>query len=187
MYNLAANPEEQAKLQKELDDTFGKPSPGKDVPSFDTCRNLKRLHAVIQESIRLRVTVPLGMRGNYKQDTKIGNYVVPKDATILPFTDGAHRDPVYFGNDVDKFRPERFIGDSPEAIKARKAFHGFGGGARMCVGFKFAEAELKAIFTYFLQRYTIQLVDPNMPSPSMVFESGVNAPKDKFSFIFKPR
>merc|ERR1712224_920390 len=145
MYNLAANPDVQENLFAELNGAFGKPARGKDIPSFEALRTLPLLHATIQESIRLRVTVPLGMRGNYRTDTQIGNVVVPKDATILPFTDGAHKDPTYFGKDVDDFRPERFMGDSAEAIKARKAFHGFGGGARMCVGFKFAEAELKAI------------------------------------------
>jgi len=185
LYNLAANPEEQKKLQQEIDTAFGKP--GNPPPEFEKVRTLKRLHAVVQESIRMRVTVPLGMRGNYRQDVEIGKYTIPKDATILPFTDGAHKDPAYFGADVDTFRPDRFMGDSAEAIKARKAFHGFGGGARMCVGFKFAEAELKAMFTYLMQHYTVHLVDPNMPKPSMLFESGVNAPKDKFPFIFKPR
>jgi len=187
MYNLAANPNEQEKVAAEIRNAFGTPSQSKELPSFEALRTLPILHATIQESIRLRVTVPLGMRGNYRADTQIGNFIVPKDATILPFTDGAHRDPAYFGKDVDKFRPDRFVGDSPEAIKARKAFHGFGGGARMCVGFKFAEAELKAIVAHFLQRYRIQLVDPNMPKPTMVFESGVNAPKDKFPFIFTKR
>lgn len=127
------------------------------------------------------------MRGNYREDTQIGDVIVPKAATILPFTNGAHQDPKYFGADVDKFRPDRFLGDSPEAKKACKAFHGFGSGNRMCVGFKFAETELKVMFTYFLQRYTIELADPNMPNPEMIFESGCQAPKQKFSLVFKPR
>jgi len=183
MYHLATSPDVQKKLQAELDAAF----PNKAQTSFEACRKLPYLHAVLQESLRARVTVPLGMRGNYQADTKIGNTIVPKGATILPFTNGAHQDPAYFGADVDKFRPERFIGDSPEAQKARKAFHGFGAGLRMCVGFKFAESELKAIFTYFLQRYTVELEDPNMPSPEMRFESGCNSPVKRFPFIFKPR
>lgn len=182
MYNLASNPEEQKKLQDEIDEACGKTA-----PTMEACRKLHRLHATIQESIRLRVTVPLAMRGNYRADTQIGNVVVPKDATILPFTDGAHKDPEYFGSDVDKFRPARFLGDSPEAAKARRFFHGFGAGARFCVGFKFAETELKAFLVHCLQRYTIELEDPNMPSPKMVFEAGCNTPKEKFSFTFKER
>jgi len=183
MYNLAKNPESQKKLQAEIDAAF----PKKARPSFEACRDLKRLHATIQESIRLRVTVPLGMRGNYREDVKIGNVTVPKSATILPFTQGAHQDPAYFGSDVDTFRPERFMGDSPEAKKACRAFHGFGSGNRMCVGFKFAETELKVLFVYWLQRYTIELTDPNMANPTMLYEAGCQAPKDKFSLIFKPR
>merc|ERR1719329_504015 len=114
MYNLASNPDCQKKLQAEIDQAF----PNKATPTFDKCKELPLLHATIMESIRSRVTVPLGMRCNFREDVSIGGTVVPKGATILPFTQGAHQDPKYFGADVDKFRPERFMGDSAEARKA---------------------------------------------------------------------
>jgi cytochrome P450 len=188
MYNLATHQEAQEALIREVDENF----PNKKAPTFDGCREMKRLFATIQESIRLCQTVPLGMRGNYREDTKIGDTIVPKAATMLPFTNGAHRNPKfsaqYFGADVDKFRPERFMGDGPEAKKACKAFHGWGSGNRMCVGFKFAETELRVMFTFFLQRYTIHLADPSGPEPEMIFESGCQAPKNKnVCFVFKPR
>jgi cytochrome P450 len=189
MYNLARHPEIQEKVIAEID-TLGKPDL-ENLPTYDKLRELKYLDAAIRESIRLRMTVPLGMRGNYKEDVQVGNVTVPKGTTILPFTQGAHTNPkfapAYFGDDVDKFRPERFMGESPEATKARAAFHGFGAGFRMCIGFKFAEVELKAIFVYFLQRYNIGLADPNASSPQMLYESGCNAPKEHFSLCFKPR
>merc|ERR1712146_40888 len=133
MYNLATHQEAQEALIREVDENF----PNKKAPTFEGCRDMKRLFATIQESIRLCQTVPLGMRGIYREDTKIGDTLVPKAATMLPFTNGAHRNPKfsaqYFGADVDKFRPERFMGDGPEAKKACKAFHGWGSGNRMCV------------------------------------------------------
>jgi len=183
MYNLATNPEEQEKLFAEIDAAF----PNKGPIDFDKSRELKRLHASLQESIRCKVTVPLGMRVNFREDLKIGSITVPKGSTMLPFTQGAHQDEAYFGPDTDKFRPDRFMGDSPEAKKASKFFHGFGSGNRMCIGFKFGEAELKAMFCYFLQRYTISLADPNMGKPTIIFESGCQAPKDKFNLVFTPR
>merc|ERR1719436_131816 len=45
LYNLASNPEEQKKLQQEIDAAFGKP--GSAVPEFEKCRTLKRLHATL--------------------------------------------------------------------------------------------------------------------------------------------
>merc|ERR1719201_2161818 len=116
------------------------------------------------------------MRCNFRQDVKIGNTIVPKGATILPFTQGAHQDTEYFGADVDAFRPERFMEGNPGAEKATKAFHGFGSGRRQCVGMKFAETELKCMFAFYLQRYTVELENPSMASPKMIFESGCQAP-----------
>lgn len=58
---------------------------------------------------------------------------------------------------------------------------------RMCVGMTFALAELNAIFTSVLTRYTIHLADPAMPEPEMIYEAGVYQPKEHFKFIFKTR
>ena len=63
----------------------------------------------------------------------------------------------------------------------------------MCVGLKFAEAELKAILTHLLQRYTVHLkhdmgaMDATAVEPETLYESGVLVPKDKLRFEFRRR
>jgi len=181
MYHLARHQDAQKKLIAELDAKFGKKQ-----PNIDECRTFKLLDATIRESMRMRPTVPIGMRVP-ETDCTIAGFDVPKGTTLLPFLDLRANTEKYFGKDLDTFRPERFLGDSPEATTARNSFDRFGGSARMCVGMTFALAELYAMFTNILLRFTVHLADPNMPEPEMIYEAGVYQPKEHFKFIFKRR
>lgn len=181
MYHLARHQETQEKLIKELDGQFR----GKQ-PDVDECRRFKFLDAVIKESMRIRPTVPIGMRVP-EEDVTIGGHEIPKGSTLLPFLDLKEGTEKYFGKDTENFRPERFLGESSEATTARNTIDRFGGGVRMCVGMTFALAELNAIVTSVLQHYTIHLADPGMPEPEIIYEAGVYQPKEHFGFVFKKR
>jgi cytochrome P450 len=65
-----------------------------------------------------------------------------------------HRDPAVWP-EPDEFRPERFAGDPP----ARTAYLPFGDGPRMCVGNRFAEAELRIVLATLLPRVRLSLAD----------------------------
>ena len=90
-YHLATNPDVQRELQAEIDTKVGKSK----ASTFEQCRDLKLLDAALKESIRLRQTVPMGMRVCPTEDLTIGGFPVPKGTCILPFTEGAHFDATY--------------------------------------------------------------------------------------------
>jgi cytochrome P450 len=180
-YHLARYPAEQERLAADILERCGTGS-----PTLEALRASELLEAFVKESMRLRPTVPIGMRVP-EDDVTIDGVHIPKGTCILPFLDYHKGSEKHWGPEPEKFRPERFVGDSADAIKARNKFDRFGGYARMCVGMTFAQAELRALVARVLQLYKIELADPNMAEAEMIYEAGVYQPKEHFHFVFKAR
>ena len=181
LFNLAKNPEYQTKL---LDEFRRVNLPAE--PSVDELRNCELLHAVIMESMRMRSTVPVNQRLCLDEDMELGGYVVPKGTNVNIPNGVIAKDPRWFGADPEKFRPERFLGDSPDAERARKSWMMFGAHTRQCIGLIFALAELKSMLHTVLTRITVELEDPNEDGAFKI-EAGVNQPLRHFKFILRLR
>ena len=67
----------------------------------------------------------------------------------------AHRDPRHW-DAPDEFRPERF---ADGWVPPRGAYLPFGDGPRMCVGNRFAEAEILLVLATILPRVELSRVD----------------------------
>ena len=184
IWHLACHQGEQKIVAAEIDERFGVRA--KDF-KMEECRELKYLHAFLLESNRLRPTVPLGMRVNEEKDLTVSGLPVPQGITLMPNWSSGANSKHHFGDDVDLFRPSRFLSDTPEAKLARQSFVGFGSHARMCVGFKFAEVEMKCLLVSLVSRYRIQLEDGRGEKLGMKLESGVNSPNEKVGFRFLRR
>lgn len=128
-YFLAVHPEEQAALQREIDDVLGDREPTvADLP------RLLRCDAVIRESMRLlppawsvarEVVEPFDLRG----------YRISKGDQIMFAQWVTHRDARWF-EEPRVFRPGRWLEPAPGRPKF--AYFPFGGGPRVCVGNHFA-------------------------------------------------
>lgn len=120
-------------------------------------RQMPYLEQVLKEAERLYPPVPGGFR-NVVEEFEFNGYRVPEGWTAIYLINGAHRDPAIY-TDPDRFDPERF---SPERNESSVPFSlvGFGGGARVCVGFAFAQLEMKVLLSHLLRKYTWDLV-PN--------------------------
>ncbi|KAJ7185748.1 cytochrome P450 [Mycena filopes] len=69
---------------------------------------------------------------------------------------GLHSNPMYWGKDVDAFKPERFI-DTESYRWPRDAFFAFAGGPRSCIGQRFALTETVCALASIVRRYKISL------------------------------
>ncbi|KAJ7031965.1 cytochrome P450 [Mycena alexandri] len=69
-----------------------------------------------------------------------------------------HSNPMYWGNDVDDFKPERFV-DTETYRWPRDAFFAFAGGPRSCIGQRFALTESVCALASVVRRYKISLPD----------------------------
>ncbi|XP_035217885.1 cytochrome P450 4C1-like isoform X3 [Stegodyphus dumicola] len=119
---------------------------------------------IVAEVMRIYPAAPL-IAINYKENKKIGNYVVPKDTLCLLCLYKLHRDEKYFPN-PEEFDPERF---SPENCKARHphSYIPFSVGQRTCIGYQFALMEVKVILSKLLQKFKFTSLDPRNRSQEM--------------------
>jgi cytochrome P450 len=113
-------------------------STGSKESDFDTLLNLKTIHNVLLETLRLYPVFPILSRGAL-EDTQLPTgggpnqdqpIFVPKNTIVVLSYYALHRDPIVFGEDVEDFRPERWETIKPGAWD----FMGFGGGNRACMG-----------------------------------------------------
>jgi len=144
-------------------------------------RQMTYMEQVLKEVERLYPPVPAGFR-HVVEEFEFNGYRVPKGWTALYMINAAHRDPNLY-RDPDKFDPERF---GPQRNEGTVPFSlvGFGGGARVCVGYAFAQLEMKILLSHLLRGYTWQLLpEQNLTTvyrPTLL-------PKDALQVIFEKR
>ena len=119
----------------------------------------------LNESMRtMTVTPRIGRIPN--QDILVnGTYVVPKGIPVMMALHEIHHDKKLWG-DPEVFRPERFDPTSDEfKSRHRYAFMPFGGGARKCIGYRFALMEMKTalIVLYRKFKFTIDTAKTSEP------------------------
>ena len=72
-----------------------------------------------------------------------------------------HRDSEFFGENVEKFEPERFLNGAAKELIDKHIFHAFGGGPRICIGMRFAMAEMKITLAKLFCNFQI-IEEPNI-------------------------
>jgi cytochrome P450 len=89
-------------------------------------------------------------------DCEIGGYHVPKGAQIAVVPWMTHHDKRWFGEDADKFRPERWDNDLARRLP-RCAYYPFVDGPRICIGMHFAMMEAVLVLATVASRYRLEL------------------------------
>ncbi len=148
-YLLSQNPECEARLQAEVDRALEGRTPG-----FDDFPNLRYTEMVFAEAMRLYPPA-WGIGRMNTEAFEIGGIEVPAKSICLMSPYVMHRNPNYYP-DPERFDPERW---TPEARQARPkfAYFPFGGGARVCIGERFAWLEGVLILATLAQRWKLRL------------------------------
>lgn len=149
-HELAVNPDVQAKLRREIDDTLKETN---DQVTLDTINKLKYLDAVIKETIRMYPP------NSFTERVCVKDYELPpalpgekpffmkKDTVLWIPIYSIHRDDKYY-DEPEKFCPERFMGNTEN--ENSPYYLPFGLGPRMCIGKRFAMLELKLLLFHLL-------------------------------------
>lgn len=142
---LKENPHVLAKARAEQDALADQP-----LTMELISRHMPYLDQVLKETERMYPPVPAGFR-RVIESFEFNGYRVPAGWTAMYLINAAHRDPAVY-TDPNRFDPDRF---GPSRDEGRKPFTlvGFGGGARFCVGFAFAQLELKVLTSRLLRSY----------------------------------
>lgn len=109
------------------------------------------LNAVVKESMRLFPPAWVITR-KCESDDVINDMIIPKNTNILISFYHAHRDPEFW-EDPDKFKPERFMEESPP----NPSFLPFGIGPRMCIGNHFSQMEILLFIFQFIKHFKVRL------------------------------
>ncbi|KAF7915326.1 uncharacterized protein EAE98_011192 [Botrytis deweyae] len=172
-YFLARNPDVYSKLRSIILSDFG-PS-GSEI-SFQSLRSCKYLQYVIDESLRVGAPVPLNDR-TCNQDTILPRgggpdgtqpMFLPAGSRVLVSTYAMQYRKDIWGEDAEKFRPERW-----EGRRAGWEFIPFGGGPRKCIGQQFSLTETSYIIIRFLQKYD-QIENLEKPGPVLYHHTVTN-------------
>lgn len=163
-YHLIKHPRVYHKLMKELDEAaqngiIAEREYAK--VSWSEAQKLPYLDAVIQESFRMhpapgllleRVVPPQGM--------EISGEHIPGGTIVGCNPWVVHRRPEVFGEDVDTFRPERWIEASTNQLKEMKGtMLQFGSGARTCIGKNISLLEMYKLVPTFLRNFEVSMAE----------------------------
>ncbi|KAI0337453.1 cytochrome P450 monooxygenase [Trametopsis cervina] len=163
---VAAHPEVQKKLQRELDDALGPPS-GETLEdgqvtagSYEQLKHLPYLQDVLNEGLRLYSTVGIGLPRVVPEEglTVLGETFAPGTIVSVP-TYILHRDKSIWGDDADQFVPERWSRENKSEMQ--KAFAPFSIGPRACVGRNLAWMEMLIFLGNLFHRYEFTMIDPS--------------------------
>ncbi|EPQ50340.1 cytochrome P450 [Gloeophyllum trabeum ATCC 11539] len=179
LYMLCTHPDIQEKLRDEIRDAqnAGNIDENGDL-DYDILMSLPWLDAVLKETLRLYPPVPFVRRTATKtrriplwraihsdrsSETPIDSVVIPEGTTLFLGLAAANRSEDVWGPDAKEWKPERWLNDELIQGKASDVprlpgIYGNGmltffGGERSCVGYKFAQVEIKSILATLLSNF----------------------------------
>jgi len=101
--------------------------------------SLPYIVATVRETLRWRTLSPVAVPHLLTEDDWYEGYYIPKGTICIANAWAMNRDPRIYGEDIDEFRPERFLAADgslkplhPDTQQEGHASYGFG--RRICVG-----------------------------------------------------
>lgn len=165
LIELGRHTEIRDKIIAEIDDvTKGQ------TPTIEHVKSMAYTTQAFNEILRLYPPVWTMSRKTLNDDTlplEDGRKIfVPKDATIMLCAYSVHRRESYWP-DPESFTPERFTQDAARK-RPKYSWFPYGGGPRLCLGFKFAETEAVLAMARIYQRYTLKLLPGQQIRPEPI-------------------
>ena len=150
-WELARHPEWQERIREESR-AFGDPRPG-----FDEIDGLEGLTLAVQETLRRYPPLPVIPR-TATRDFEWGGYRIPKGTMVVISPIHSHYLSEWW-DDPQRFDPERFSPARAEHERHTHSWIPFGGGTHMCLGKRFAEAQVRLVMHQLVQRYRWSVPD----------------------------
>jgi len=149
LYWVHKLPEVREKLLAELDTLGENPDP-------NAIFKLPYLNAVYCETLRIYPVGMLTFPRVVQEPVNLAGYDLQPGTVLLGSIYLTHRREDMYP-EPEKFKPERFL----ERQFSPYEFLPFGGGARRCIGFAFAQFEMKMVLAKMLSQFDLELADNN--------------------------
>jgi len=153
-YYLLKNPDTLTKLRMELRDA-GVPL----IPTYGQIRDLPYLDAVIKEAMRLFPLINLPLERVVPDGgVTIAGHFFRQGTTLGVLPSVIHRNEAVFGEDVEAFRPDRWLEAGPEKLRMMEAAHmGFSRGKRACLGQHIALLQMKKLIPALVMKMDVSV------------------------------
>lgn len=156
-YLLSQNPECEARLHQEIDAVVGARR-----PAFEDLPRLNYAESVLAEAIRLYPPA-WAIGRTAKEPFTLAGYPIPAGSTCILSSYVTQRDARFFP-DPERFDPERWQPES-RASRPRFSYFPFGGGARTCIGERFAMMEGVLVLVTLAQAWRLRLAPGQRVEP----------------------
>jgi cytochrome P450 len=174
-YELARNPEWQERLREESQ------ALGCDHPTFDALAELPNLTHAMHETLRLYPPLPVIPRVA-GEAFEFEGYTIPAHSMVVVAPIHTHYMPEWW-DEPQRFDPGRFAPERAEHERHTHSWIPFGGGPHMCIGRRFAEAQVRSIMHQMLLRYRWSVPDGyRMP----VQQAPISVPRDGLPIRLTP-
>ena len=174
-YELAASPAWQERLRDEAR------ALGTDHVGFDDVERQGGLTLVLKEILRRYPALPVVPRVATRA-FEFGGFEIPANAMVVLSPIHTHHMEQWW-SDPFRFDPERFAPARAEHERHSHSWVPFGGGAHMCLGFRFAELQVKTVMHQLLLRYRWSVpAGYRMP----VQQAPISKPRDGLPVTFLP-
>ncbi|MFJ5731608.1 cytochrome P450 [Streptomyces paradoxus] len=150
LYELARNPDIEARVLAELDEVLGERP-----VTFDDVTRLPYLNRVITETLRLHHPGWLVTRRT-TEETRLGKWTLPAGTELAYCQHALHRDPERFPDPL-RFDPDRWTDAAQEPPPG--AFLPFGDGKHKCMGDRFARTEMVTAIATMLRSVRLELAE----------------------------
>nr|AGG35984.1 cytochrome P450 monooxygenase [Panonychus citri] len=151
MMFLAARPEYQEKIRDEISEVIGYERD----PNYTDRNQMPFTMAFLYEVQRTGSVIATNLLRRATSDTKIGNFFIPKEATVVFNLWSIHREEKLWP-DPERFDPNRFLTDNGTKAFKPPYLVPFSSGKRNCPGESLANVELFLYTVSILQRYRIK-------------------------------
>ncbi|KAK0448461.1 cytochrome P450 [Desarmillaria tabescens] len=173
LYLLSVRPDIQDKVRDELQTALQSKGSGERL-EYDEISELPWLDAVIKETLRLYPPVPFVRRTAIKERSlmyspnvhdldSFASVTVPVGTTLFVGIAGANRLESIWGPDAKLWKPERWIDQQAPGGRILPGIYAgmlsFLGGSRSCIGYRFAQIEMKVLLATLLLRFRFSLTD----------------------------
>ncbi len=125
-------------------------------PDARSLRSLTYTRRVVDEVLRLRSPV-WSLGRDCVQDTQLGEHRILAGEVVLPLVYLIHRHPAFWGDDPERFDPDRFLPE-PSAARHKWAYLPFSLGERQCIGQQFSLVEATVVLAMMSQVCRLRLV-----------------------------
>jgi len=148
-YYLAKYPEWQKIIKEEIK-AINKP-----IEDPLDLRAYEKLNLVVKEVLRLRPPLTQVVR-KLTQDLEVNGLTIPKDAVVSCILQKTQLDDRVWTNPLS-FDPMRFDKSRSEEKKCPFAYSPFGAGQHHCIGYAFADMQIKLVMISLLKKYDISI------------------------------